>query len=964
MMKMLRPFVLLAFLPVSAVMAQVAPASWIPVGTASVSDLSANANGDLWAIALDPRTSADKPVLKWNGKEFVAQSVAAKRIAVDPQGNPWIVTGAGALSHWNSKWEPASLKAMDVAVGANGAVWAIGTDSRISQLVDGNWKAVSGAAVRIAVDPRGNPWVVNAGNQIWRWVGNNWQLLPGSAQDIAISADGSVFIVSTKTFTGGWEIQQWNGTGWNAIPGAGGAVIAAGKQLYIALHGAQGSLVYFTTYQPTGDPTTAPVSSQPVTLSATTIDLSGTTPKTGSVTIAPPPPITISTPVIVAPPPAPTSVPATNPPTSGSTVITLSPTGQSIPVTGTLTPSNPPAAPSSPEIVVRGGVMQPLATPIPGTLICPIIEGGSRLRLGCALYGDRAKYVGKAPSASCPDGSFGDPQNGGECWTCPSGYIRNVSPISAKDACWKPIGETLAKATQVGKIGCNNGFFFDPRNGGECWSCPAGYNRTLDPVTADRACSQTIFGPFSKASFGGKNVASCQSGSFSDPINGGTCWTCPAYYRRTLNSVTSDGACAQTQETKYSEATQKSGCSMYPAPVGYGTPFRDPRNGGECWSCPVPLLRSAAPVNSNETGNGGACHAGGNTDRLVWQSPQFPEPGLPRFMPGLLQMALADPKAVDAFLSVRAGNDPAKKRALWASMIADPASSAELKALMFASLLTAAENPNASIVAKGSVREFEEYARARRTFVAQEAVRMFDNWQQIDGYNMVQEARRASGIMGISSSVLGSAGSDYQEYAWTAAAPDSAGLEFVVASAALSTLSTTLPTSTFNNNNPSFQLMYLQPVSFALGNAIEKLAEKGGEQMSKASGFAKIAGGMKVLGANAFFVALTLVNAGIEIGTGIETLLDKDKAAAQYASLVTEAQQPVSVKAMLDSKDEADQRALMLFWSLATSPYSANPKLSQGQISSSALCNSDEWTKEECTQAKAMVTAAAKAAGY
>jgi hypothetical protein len=49
--------------------------------------------------------------------------------------------------------------------------------------------------------------------------------------------------------------------------------------------------------------------------------------------------------------------------------------------------------------------------------------------------------------------------------------------------------------------GCGNGAFYDPRNGGECWSCPPGFNRTWDPVTADRACSKSWVGPFSKATY-------------------------------------------------------------------------------------------------------------------------------------------------------------------------------------------------------------------------------------------------------------------------------------------------------------------------------------------------------------------------------------------------------------------------------------------------------------------------------
>ncbi|MEO8577925.1 MAG: hypothetical protein ABI556_14550, partial [Gemmatimonadales bacterium] len=872
-MNVVRSCLMLVFIPLFAVSAQ-APASWVPVGTASVSDMAANANGALWAIALDPRSSGDKPVLKWTGTEFAPQSVSAKRIAVDPQGSPWIVTSAGVLSHNTSRWEVAALKAIDVAVGANGAVWAVGTDSRISQFVDGSWKAVNGGATRIAVDPRGNPWVVNSGGQIWRWLGTGWQLLEGSAQDISISSDGSVFIVGTKRITGGYEIQQWNGKNWNIIPGAGGAVIAAGQKLYIALHGDNGSPVYATTYQPIGTSTTG-TTSTPITLGATSITIApapatgsvtiGQPATAGSVTIAPPSPISIApTPVIQPPTSAPTTGVVIAPP---STPIVINQPTVSFPVNGGISTGPTTGTSSTPGLVITT-TMRPLALPTPGMLICPIIVYPQRLQKGCALTGDKAVFVKTAPSSTCASGEFGDPQNGGECWTCPANYVRHVTAVFAKDACWKPIGETLSKATQVGKLGCKDGFFTDPRNGGECWQCPAGFNRTLDAVTVGTACSKAIVGPFSFATFGGKVVQSCTAPAFGDPISGGTCWTCPDTYRRTANAVNTDGACAKTYETSYAAATQKSGCSMYPTPVGFGTPFRDPRNGGECWACPVPLLRSSAAVNTSDTGALAACQAGGNTDRIVWQSPQYPEPGAVRFMPGLLQMALADPKVVDAFLMKRANNDVYKKRALWAAMMADPASSAELKALMFASLLTAAKQPDVPSFARQSLLEFQAYARNRRIFVAQEAVRMYNAWDGVDAYNMIQEARRASGIMGISSSVLGAASTDYQEYAWTAAAPDSASVEFVAASALLSTLDATLPPSTFNNNNPSFQLTYLQPVSFAIGSGLETLAEKGGQQMNRAGSLSKaLAGGLKQLGANAFFVVLTLVNAGIEIGT-------------------------------------------------------------------------------------------------
>ena len=70
---------------------------------------------------------------------------------------------------------------------------------------------------------------------------------------------------------------------------------------------------------------------------------------------------------------------------------------------------------------------------------------------------------------------------------------------------------------------------------------------------------------------------------------------------------------------------------------------------------------------------------------IVWQLTQYPEAGAYRFMPGLLNAALSNPRAVDEFLSARAGGDVARKREMWSKMIADPSGSAELKALLFAS---------------------------------------------------------------------------------------------------------------------------------------------------------------------------------------------------------------------------------------------------------------------------------------
>jgi hypothetical protein len=121
-------------------------------------------------------------------------------------------------------FRPVPGLAHDIAVGAAGSVWVIGSDARpggfgIYQWNGAGWNQVDGAAVRIAVDPAGNPWVVNGNNQIFRRVNGAWEELPGLAHDIGIGADGSVWVIGTDAQPGGFGIYKWNGSGWNQVAG-------------------------------------------------------------------------------------------------------------------------------------------------------------------------------------------------------------------------------------------------------------------------------------------------------------------------------------------------------------------------------------------------------------------------------------------------------------------------------------------------------------------------------------------------------------------------------------------------------------------------------------------------------------------------------------------------------------------------------------------------------------------------
>lgn len=156
-----------------------------------------------------------------------------------------------------------------------------------------------------------------------------------------------------------------------------------------------------------------------------------------------------------------------------------------------------------------------------------------------------ATYESQKPKG-CPGGSFFDPIDGGSCWSCPSGTVRQVTPVNSGNACMRPPGETTARAKRHGRgtgllgTDCPKGQFWDPN--GSCWSCPRGYARTAAPVTAKNACTRWRGPSFTRATL--RKRLACPGGSFFDPTRGGSCWSCPDGYVRTLVPVDEPNACA------------------------------------------------------------------------------------------------------------------------------------------------------------------------------------------------------------------------------------------------------------------------------------------------------------------------------------------------------------------------------------------------------------------------------------
>ena len=103
----------------------------------------------------------------------------------------------------------------------------------------------------------------------------------------------------------------------------------------------------------------------------------------------------------------------------------------------------------------------------------------------------KVKFLGK-----CPKGQFLHVLNQ-TCYSCPKRYKRTADPnVGGKRACIRKTKASLAAGKYRGKppkgLLCVKGQFYDPRKGGQCWSCPRGWHRTINPVTGTKACARNL----------------------------------------------------------------------------------------------------------------------------------------------------------------------------------------------------------------------------------------------------------------------------------------------------------------------------------------------------------------------------------------------------------------------------------------------------------------------------------------
>ncbi len=371
----------------------------------------------------------------------------------------------------------------------------------------------------------------------------------------------------------------------------------------------------------------------------------------------------------------------------------------------------------------------------------------------------------------CPAPTFYDPIHGGQCYRCPAGTRRSAASVEASNACFEPAHEDLTDATKrkssATAFGCSAGTFWDGWNGGACWTCPSGYNRTGYPISGDKACSKAIPEKTSKATL--VQEAKCADGEIrdakipgtQDAAAGGGCWTCRPDSYRTIFPIDGSSACEVRAGVKLAPTTMTKALTC-PAgqifdltgltaeeiasrPETQGRSVR-PVTSGTCWACPVNYDRGLPSVKS-----AAACRVSSIID---WRAPRFKEPGLfglegasevladlqtnrPSIITAAVnatvKRALGGLSVTDPSYAIRESNLKAKEIQ---RLTDDPGNSTAASAAIFARLLVVLVEPSKATPAeKLLAASFKKYVVTRRVFVAQNTLDAYDAWDAVTGYS-------------------------------------------------------------------------------------------------------------------------------------------------------------------------------------------------------------------------------------
>ncbi|MEQ9555471.1 MAG: hypothetical protein RIG67_06845 [Rhodospirillales bacterium] len=558
-----------------------------------------------------------------------------------------------------------------------------------------------------------------------------------------------------------------------------------------------------------------------------------------------------------------------------------------------------------------------------------------------AQFARAALLGGLCPPADAKfEKSFFDTIRGGECWACPKGYNTNVLPhVDAWDKCTRAAYEDFRRPTRLFNTfwphDCKSGQFHDAWDGGACWQCPSGFVRNGNHVNGTNACSRLIAAHSTRATVRG--IGKCEPGSIADPRNGGECWKCPTGYDRTIDPVDGPLACETTPELVFSRAKFMRAVSC---PAGQHFDFigvtgkevdalitggRAPKtaretDSGTCWSCPEGSKRTLAHVKDANACSGLP---------MQWYTAPYAEPGL--FGIGgaaevVLELARGG-QAIEAVIEALAEESGAPlaqvRKEVWEEIRSDPQSSPVLASIAYSALMAGitamVEQPTSQDLVTPAQRKliagFAKYMSERRTYIARDALAAYDAWAEADRLTRALAAKQPQHLGALIDTGL--APPDFYEIIH-------AGVFVGLATgAAASGLYTAAVTNSLvakkifpfaAGRMKTYERHLQNKLTEVAGNKVkEKLIKSGLDTMTK--GFKRMASLVKAISS---IGPQIIIMVAIEVVTQeIEKQIAIQDARPKLLAKVAQAQRPTNFAAMFDTPQGMD--AMSGFWGLATS---------------------------------------------
>lgn len=133
-------------------------------------DIGVGTDGSVWVIGTTAEPGGHSIYRSQdNGASWEKVPGAARRIAVDPRGQAWVVNDQNYIFRFDgSRFIQVAGSAIDVGTSGDGDVWIVGSDSSIHRWSGTEWTRRSGGARDVSGGPNGVMWVVNHHDEIYR----------------------------------------------------------------------------------------------------------------------------------------------------------------------------------------------------------------------------------------------------------------------------------------------------------------------------------------------------------------------------------------------------------------------------------------------------------------------------------------------------------------------------------------------------------------------------------------------------------------------------------------------------------------------------------------------------------------------------------------------------------------------------------------------------------------------------